>query len=134
MRVYLGGAINGCTDDEASGWRESVKEVLSANGHEWRDPMDRDYRGREMEPGIAEAIVLGDKLDITECDVALMNCVKPSWGTAMEIMFANMAGVPVPVVAVLPEGVIPSPWLVYHADVRFGSIVEVAKTLEAPVF
>ena len=27
MKVYLGGPINGCTDEEASGWREAVKVI-----------------------------------------------------------------------------------------------------------
>ena len=134
MRVYLGGAINGCTDAEASGWREAVKAVLRERDIEWRDPMDRDYRGMEMQPGITERIVEGDKDDIRQCDVMLMNCPKPSWGTAMEIMygFELRYGLmhPPRIVVVIPEGVTPSPWLVYHADeIHVGSAVEAAREL-----
>jgi nucleoside 2-deoxyribosyltransferase len=123
VKVYLGGPINGCTDDEAHGWREQVKAALSSAGHTWRDPMDRDYRGREMEPGIAAEIVDGDRADISECDVLLMNAPRPSWGTAMEILLGHTIGRPVYVV--LPDdGSQPSPWLTHHATVLRGSVVE----------
>lgn len=115
MRVYLGGPINGCTDEEASGWRESVKPLLEARGIEWIDPMTRDYRGREMEPGIAAEIVNGDKEDIGNCDTLLMNCPRPSYGTAMEILYGYERGKGV--VVVLPDdGRDPSPWIVFHSD------------------
>jgi nucleoside 2-deoxyribosyltransferase len=123
--VYLGGPINGCTDEEANGWRDEAKAELERRGLKWKDPMDRDYRGREMEPGIAEAIVELDKQDIGGCDVLLMNCPKPSWGTAMEILYGHSIGKEV--IVVLPESVTPSPWLLYHADVHYGSAVDAIK-------
>ena len=128
MRVYLGGPINGCTDEEASGWREAVKAVLLGRGHTWRDPMDRDYRGREMEPGVAELIVGSDKRDIYACDVLLMNAPKPSYGTAMEVLYGYLKGKRV--IVVHPEGTVPSPWVVAHAnEIHYGSVVAVAETL-----
>jgi nucleoside 2-deoxyribosyltransferase len=127
MIVYLGGPINGCTDEEANGWRDEVKAVLDAKGIEWIDPMDRDYRGRELEPGVAEEIVENDKLDIRASDTMLMNCPKPSVGTSMEILFGYEIGNEV--LIVVPEGTTPSPWLLYHGVVLYGSVVEVAKGL-----
>lgn len=123
--IYLGGPINGCTDEEANGWRDQAKTELERLGLKWKDPMDRDYRGREMEPGIAEKIVKGDLMDIDACDVLLMNCPRPSYGTAMEILYGW--GLDKEVIAVLPEGVTPSPWVVYHADVHYGSVVDAIK-------
>lgn len=114
MRVYLGGPINGCTDEEAHGWRDELKPLLEAAGHEWVDPMRRDYRGREMEPGIAEEIVRGDLEDIDSCDVLLMACPKPSVGTSMETFYGFKAGKRV-VVVVPDDGREPSPWLVVHS-------------------
>jgi nucleoside 2-deoxyribosyltransferase len=125
MKVYLGGPINGCTDEEANGWRDAVKAVLDEHGIEYLDPMRRDYRGRELEKGIAEEIVLGDKEDILECDVLLMNCPKPSYGTAMEILYGFEYGKIV--ISVLPEGSTPSPWVLFHSDVHFGSAVDVVE-------
>lgn len=134
MRFYLGGPINGCTDDEATGWREAVKAVLTATDHTWADPMDRDYRGREMEPGIAAAIVEGDKEDIAGCDVLLMNAPKPSYGTAMEVYYGHSLGLPVYVV--LPDdGRDPSPWIAHHATVLRGSALEaVWSILDLPIW
>lgn len=127
MRIYLGGPINGCTEQEANGWRDEAKEAIEALGYEWLDPMARDYRGREMEPGIAAKIVEGDKADIDECDVLLMNCPKPSVGTSMEILYGYWHDKYV--IAVVPDDN-PSPWLVYHADeLHKGSAVEAIKEL-----
>ncbi len=108
MLVYLMGPINGCTDDEASTWRDQVKAEL---GEEHTlDPMRRDYRGVEDES--VDAIVDGDLEDIGACTSALANCWQVSWGTAMEIFYAHSIGRPV--IAVLPEGTRISPWLRYH--------------------
>ncbi len=128
MKVYLGGPINGCTDEEASGWREQVKPAFEAAGHDWVDPMVRDYRGREMEPGIAAEIVEVDKTDIEGCDVLLMNCPKPSVGTSMEVLYGWERGKKIH--AVIPENATPSPWLVYHTHaIHRGSIIDVARLL-----
>ncbi len=125
MIVYLGGPINGCTDEEANGWRDAAKKVLAERGLKWIDPMDRDYRGREMEPGIAKIIVWGDKHDIAKSDLLLMNCPKPSYGTAMEIFYGH--SIHKQVIAVIPEGAIPSPWVLEHAHVFRGSVVDAIK-------
>ena len=45
--VYLCGGINGLTDGECNDWRTMAKEQIK--GHEFLDPMRRDYRGREAE-------------------------------------------------------------------------------------
>jgi nucleoside 2-deoxyribosyltransferase len=129
MRVYLGGPINGCTDEEANGWRDAVKAVLAKRAdYDWCDPMDRDYRGRELEPGIAAAIVEGDKEDIASCDVLLMNAPKPSYGTAMEILYGHQHSKRV--IVIHPEGTTPSPWVIHHADeIHYGSAVAAAEAL-----
>lgn len=111
--IYLGGPINGCSDSEANDWRTEAKALLEERGYGWIDPMDRDYRGREMEPGIAAEIVENDKGDIDCAAALLMNCPKPSVGTSMEILYGYSKGLPV--VAVLPNDSEPSPWIVYHA-------------------
>jgi nucleoside 2-deoxyribosyltransferase len=129
MKFYLGGPINGCTDQEAHGWREEAKTLLSSLGHTYKDPMDRDYRGREMEPGIAAAIVNGDKADIRACDILLMNAPQPSWGTAMEIFYGHSLGKKVYVV--LPaDGRAPSPWVVFaSARIFRGSVLAAIRTI-----
>ena len=128
MKVALEGPINGCTDDEAHGWREAVKSSLAERGHTWWDPMDHDFRGRELEPGVAAEIVELDMAGMSSSDVLLVNAPKPTWGTAMAIYIGWSLGKRV--IVVHPEGTVPSPWVVYHAsEIRYGSVVEVAETL-----
>lgn len=114
MKVYLCGGINGLSDQDAQNWREWVKEHLLC---ETLDPMRRDYRG--IEDKNVDAIVSGDLEDIKECDIVLVNAVRPSWGTAMEVAIAKremkkmvIVGCPVSV----------SPWLRSHADHVFNTV------------
>lgn len=86
------------------------------------DPMVRDYRGRELEPGIAKEIVENDKLDIKGCDALLVMYEKPSVGTSMEVLFAHQLGKLI--VLVDRSGKPLSPWLIYH-------VTQVCPTLEA---
>jgi nucleoside 2-deoxyribosyltransferase len=111
VKVYLSGPINGCTDEEAKGWRERAKRLLP--GIETLDPMRRDYRGREQ--GNVPVIVAEDKRDIDECDVLLVNAMRPSWGTAMEVMLGYERGKRV---VAFREDTRPSPWLEWHCDLK----------------
>lgn len=111
LLVYLCGPIDGCTDDEATEWRNRVKSVLGED--HCLDPMRRDFRG--VEDDHVNEIVESDKRDIYASDVVLANCWKASWGTPMEVYLAWYAGIPV--IAVVPEGSKVSPWLQYHAQV-----------------
>jgi nucleoside 2-deoxyribosyltransferase len=119
MKTYLCGPINGCTDDEATGWREQAKKYLTGETY---DPMVRDYRGRELEPGIAKEIVENDKLDVQACDAILVMYEKPSVGTSMEVLFAHQLGKLI--VLVDRSGKPLSPWLIYHSTKSFPTLAE----------
>jgi nucleoside 2-deoxyribosyltransferase len=86
VKIYLAGGINGLSDSDCKDWREYVKQQFPKAT--LIDPMRRDYRGREDE--CYEEIIDGDKRDIDHADIILVNASKPSWGTAMEIMYAYM--------------------------------------------
>ncbi len=118
MLVYLAGPINGCTDDECKNWRRYAAAELGT-GNVF-DPMVRDYRGRELEPGIATAIVEQDKADIFNATDVLVYFDRPSVGTSMEILHAWTLGKRVWVANV--SGKAPSPWLVYHSHNISGSL------------
>ncbi len=109
MKVYLCGPINGCTDSECKDWREFIKTQLPPDST--IDPMRRDFRGREDE--CCDEIVEGDKLDIMQSTILLVNYDKPSVGTSMEILFAWEQRKDIVVVA--PPDAKLSPWLRYHA-------------------
>ncbi len=110
MKIYLCGPINGRSDADCKDWRELVKKRWHG---ECIDPMRRDYRGREQEPGIAAEIVAGDMEDIQACDGVLVYVDKPSFGTAMEILLAHQMGKPVSVIDATDKPL--SPWLTHHA-------------------
>ena len=127
MKVYLAGPINGCDDATAKNWREYVKEKLHPLGIETIDPMDRDYRGVEMEK--FKEIVEGDKADIDNAQVVLANASVPSAGTSMEILYAwennryrNKIMVIVSVFSTPNKN--PSPWIVYHSDRVYATLGE----------
>lgn len=117
-RVYLCGPINGRSDDDCTVWREYAKERLPA----CKDPMDRDYRGRELEPGIAAEIVEGDKEDILRCSAMLVYYDAPSSGTAMEILVAYQYGIPIVLVNKSPKPL--SPWILHHVEKIFPTLDE----------
>lgn len=109
--VYLAGAINGCTDEEATGWRDEATAFLAPRGWTVLSPMARDYRGRETEH--AAEIVAGDKADIFRATYVLVNASRASWGTAMEVKHAHDINR-----CVVAFGTArPSPWLIYHTRV-----------------
>jgi nucleoside 2-deoxyribosyltransferase len=123
--IYLGGPINACTDSEAKDWREDMKSRLVGKFN-FFDPMSRDYRGRELEPGISREIVSGDKIDIQNSDIILVFCPKPSVGTSMETFYAFELGKTV--VAVHPPDR-PSPWLIEHTTKLFRTFDEAIEYL-----
>lgn len=119
--IYLGGPINGTTDEEASGWRDQfIKEM--GDHFTFKDPMVRDYRGREDE--CVDEIVELDKQDIEESDVFLAYCWQVSWGTAMEIYYAWLCVNVRVSILVVPEGMRISPWLRYHSSYIVSSLKE----------
>ena len=118
--VYLAGPINGKSDDECKGWRDAAAETLRLFGHQVLDPMSRDYRG--IEDDNAEKIVEGDKEDIATCHVVLVNANGPSWGTAMELVYASQYGKEVVAFATHCNSPRISPWLRMHTTAIYQSL------------
>lgn len=114
FRVYLAGPIQDMTDSQAKDWRVSAKNLFSLSGVDFEviDPMDRDYRGNELDN--FEEIVVQDKADIMSCDYVLANVHAPSAGTSMEIYLAWTHRIDV-VVALSHRTL--SPWVKYHSKV-----------------
>ena len=108
--TYLCGGINGLDDADAKNWREIAKEKLNTDT---LDPMRRDYRGKEKD--FVNEIVQGDLDDISASNYILINATKPSWGTAMEVVYAFTSPNVERIVA-FTEGASISPWLRYHCN------------------
>lgn len=79
---------------------------------EFLNPMIRDYRGKEDQD--FRKIVEGDKADIESCDFVVVNYIKPSAGTSMEILHAWLAKIPV--LLIDQSRALLSPWLRYHSS------------------
>ena len=120
MRIYLAGPIFQSEDSECIDWRKEAKKLL--DGYEIIDPMDRDYRGVTDE--FYKNIVEEDKALIDSCDILLVNHIKPSVGTSMEILYAWERRIHVVVVSENSEN---SPWLIYHAHKIFPSLRQAIK-------
>ena len=120
-KVYLCGPINGCTDTEATEWREEVKKFYPKS----IDPMVRDYRGKEA--GSYREIVDLDKRDVRGCDCLLVNYVKPSVGTSMEVFYAWTIGKPI--IILCASDAIISPWLRYHSTCFAHSLDEAVNAI-----
>ena len=118
--VYLSGAMLGCTDAECRDWREFARRNLNCAT---LDPMIRDYRSRPMD-GMRD-MVENDKADIDRCDAILVNFIKPSVGTSMEVLYGWERGKNVILVAPPETGV--SPWLVYHSHQLFQKMEDAVK-------
>ena len=125
--VYLAGPIHGKSDAEAIDWREAATKALNRIGYQTRNPMDRDYRGMEMDKGIKDLIVEGDKEDILNSDIILAYVPDPSAGTSMEILFGSMKGLLI--ITVVPDLKKASPWIHYHSDELYTTFKEAYASL-----
>ena len=115
MQVYLAGPIAGCTDEQAHGWRDEVKEKLDELGIGYFDPMARDFRNNGAKDHMAE-IVEGDLEEIDKSNVLLANVWQVSAGTSMEIFYSShVRGIPV--ISVFPKEAMVPVWIRYHSTV-----------------
>lgn len=83
--IYLGGGIMDLSVNESNGWRINATKQLEKEFN-ILNPMRRNFRDCEFQS--QNEIVQLDKNDIINSDILLVNGTKPSWGTAMEVLFA----------------------------------------------
>lgn len=136
INIYLSGGIKGLTDEQAYGWRKAVVKhyqlATGGFGHTSMTPEElktsslclhyavgihvptRMQHRDDIDPKSASLwVVKRDKVAIAQSDIILAYCPVPSWGTAMEIMYAHELDKWIIVVC---DDEPPSPWLVAHAD------------------
>jgi hypothetical protein len=114
MKVYLCGGIHALSDAEAQEWRGRAKALLASHAT-ILDPMlrvRRDVGDEEL-----HSFISGDLREIAESDALIVNATRPSWGTAMEIVYARV--LQRRIVAFVDLGEEPvSPWLRYHCEIH----------------
>jgi nucleoside 2-deoxyribosyltransferase len=115
MRVYLSGPIAGLTYGDATNWRQYALEWLAAHGVKGLSP----FRGKEYLEHVAKetpftvdgdkfkhlgplstnkGLTTRDRWDSMTCDVLLVNLLgatRPSFGTVMEIAWADSCRIPI---------------------------------------
>jgi nucleoside 2-deoxyribosyltransferase len=126
--VYLAGPIYE-QDDTCIRWRKAAHKILMTKNIMCIKPTDADYRGQETQKYIPETIVQKDKSDIMTCDTILAKCDFPSYGTAMEIMFAWSLQKQIIVVTNSF-----SPWIRFHASFIFPTVEKALDNLKFPEF
>ena len=124
MNIYLAGPIFQMADHECIDWRQEAKSRL--NGFKVIDPMTRDYRGKTNEN--YQKIVEEDKAFIDDCDILLVNYLKPSVGTSMEILYAWERKKHI---IVISENFELSPWLLYHSNKMCRSLEEAIEHIQS---
>lgn len=124
--VYLAGPIYE-QDDTCIRWRQAATALLRKKNIMSVKPTDADYRGKEQIQYVPQQIVNRDKGDIMMCDTILAKCDHPSWGTAMEIMFAWSLQKQI---AIVTNSF--SPWIRYHATSIFPTVADAIEAMEFP--
>lgn len=114
ITVYLAGPMEGCSYEEASGWRDRITELFKRHDIAVRNPMVRDFRevfaqGKNIPP---EIIIEPDKGDILQSDMIVVYYSQKTTGTSMEMLYAYYWGIPIITIAVKRPV---SPWITYHS-------------------
>lgn len=130
MTTYLCGGIAGLTDAECHDWRTIATKKLHTT---ILNPMVRDCRKKEDTALLKDPawLINADVIDIMNSDFLLVRAIKPSWGTAMELVYAHMMHKFV--VAYVEDGNGSSPWLRFHANVIVTSLEEAINIINAQV-
>lgn len=123
-KVYLCGALAGCSTFEAKAWRSEAKLLLGAAN--CIDPSDT-WVQEEESLSLAEKrrLVDSDLRSIDQCKGLIYNCWKSSFGSPMELFYANQRRMLTAVVSLKPL----SPWVHCHADFVCTTVAEACRWL-----
>lgn len=118
LAVYLSGAVNGITWQQATDWRNHAVEVLESAGYTVINPL----RERAATEVTSRDIVNRDLRDITCSDIVLVEMDHagiPYIGTAMEIRYAWEREKEIILWGMANHS---SHWLAYHASRWFDTL------------
>lgn len=124
--IYLCGAIEGLTQEEATGWRNTAKEVLK-DKYDVIDPMDGKDVSKEYDP---VWIVQTDMRNVSNSNILLVEMThenKACIGTAMEIREAYCWDIKIYVWGTANWN---SYFLRYHTDMFFDTLGQAIEYLK----
>ena len=105
IKLYLAGTIY--TDEPGKSWKQRFIQELDSSLYEFFDPDPVNEPESYM--------VARDKAEITNCDIFVAYIERPSFGTAMEIMYASMLQTK-PILIINPNtSLFNDLWVSYHA-------------------
>lgn len=129
MKVYLAGGIWGVKDPIT--WRRHATEQLP-EGWEALDPTQIElFIENEDADENAQKIVDLDLAAIKDSDAMIAMISQPSWGTAMEMFYANNIGVPVIGWNPHPAGRKVGPWVRAHCIMLTSNFEDVKMALQS---
>lgn len=128
-KVYLAGPIFGVADPDT--WRNDVTAQLP-KGWEAVNPLkiERHVAGTKDQ---AKRIILADLKAIDNCEAMLALIDEPSWGTAMEIFYADEMCIPVIGWQPKNKGRPVGPWLQVHCSLITADFAEAMRYLKNKV-
>lgn len=106
--IYLAGPITG-VGEEAREWRGRAQRLLP---QDWQGIDPLVVEAHTVTP---EAIVALDYAWIEKSHAVLARVDQPSWGTAMELVYAHNLKLPIVGFGQIEK---PSPWLFHHLTVH----------------
>jgi hypothetical protein len=141
-RVYLAGGIAGLTFEDARCWRDRATHLLqpelvaisplTIEGPVYRklaggtDPTDE--RSLSYDAPSCNYIVEKDLIAIQKSVAVLVNVAKPSWGTAMEIIWAKRQLNKMVVAFGCPD--MRSPWVLNHIHANCDTLEDACSVLK----
>lgn len=124
IRIYLGGTIYNEAPD--CNWKDTLKKLLPDDMYECFDPDPSEDPELYM--------VARDKAEISNCDVLVAYIQKPSFGTAMEIMYASLLHTK-PIFVINPNGMMCGDlWLEAHSHLICSSVEDCAEHVKSMRF
>lgn len=123
-KIYCSGPLANCSTFEAKAWREEAKRLLGAEN--CIDPSETWVR-EEADLSLTEKrkLVESDLRLIDQCKGLIYHCWKPSFGSPMELFYANQRRLLTAVVSLKPL----SPWVHVHADFVGTTVAEACRWL-----
>lgn len=123
-KIYLSGPLAGCTTFEATAWREEALRLLGRGN--CVNPADTWVKEEaELSGSEKRRLVNGDLASIDQCKGLLYCAWKPSFGSPMELFYANQSR---KLTATVSAGPV-SPWVFAHSDFIGTTVAEAARWL-----
>lgn len=120
LRVYLAGPMLNCTKEQATAWRNRLKNKYKKI--EFYDPCEFEFK--EM---TSKVIVKTDLKYVKKCDVVVANVWKISAGTVMEIAYAWWYG---KTIVILAKRKHVGAWLQHHSTICVETEKDLDKMIE----